>query len=178
MIHKKASLVPGLILIAIGLYFLMNKILNTTPVWYQIYPVIILVFAGFLFWEAIRTRHHGPLFWGVFLLFTGAYFLLVNYNILPDLEMAGFLPVVLISAGLAFCVRFIVNPREWGVLVPGTLLLYFGLKTAASEFYELDIDVEGLIDNFWPLILIIIGTGMIISGLFKTKKRNETKVQG
>ncbi|MBN2103732.1 hypothetical protein JW835_06805 [bacterium] len=172
MKHKRNSLVPGILLIAFGCYFLLRRFIVTFPIWEQLYPILILVLAGLLLWDTYRNNRPGTLFWAVFFLCIGAFFLLRNYDIIPYLYVEEYWPVFLLAFGLSFIVKFIVNPRDWGALVPGTFLLFFGLKHLLDNFEEFYWEHSYYIDDLWPLIIIVIGIGMLISGIYTSKIKN------
>ncbi|MBN1782850.1 hypothetical protein JW948_17075 [bacterium] len=174
MSHKKQSMTPGIILIAIGTFFLLRRFIDFMPYWERFYPVLILIFSGFLLWEAIRTGRPNPMFWGSFLACIGAFLLLRNYDLIPYLDFDELWPVIFIALGVSFLLRFIVNPRDWGVLIPCTLFLFFGLKNLACEMSDLYWEHDMLIDQFWPLILIVIGSGVVISGLHRHREHDKT----
>lgn len=171
MEHKKHSLTPGILLIAIGGYFLLRQYIVSFSAWEQIYPIPILLLAGFLLWETYRNKKPETMFWGIFLLCIGAFFLLRNYELIPYLYFDEYWPVVLLALGIAFIFKFIVNPKEWGALIPGTILLFFGLKNMLNAFHEFYWDCDFFIDDLWPLIIIIVGIGIIISGIQSSKKQ-------
>jgi hypothetical protein len=179
MHHKKGSFVPGIVLIAIGLYFLLRQFIESFSVWEQIYPICILLISGFLLWDYWRKKNPKILFWGIFFLCIGAFFVLRNYNFIPYLYLDEYWPVFLIALGFSFIIRFIAEPQDWGVLIPGTILLFIGLKNMADAFHEVfwDWDWEFYLDDLWPVILIVIGLGIIISGLhaLRLKDKDEEK---
>lgn len=175
MEKKKGSLIPGILLIAAGCYFLLRRFIVSLPVWEQIYPVLILILTAFLLWETYRKNNPGTIFWAVFCLITGAFFLLRNYSIIPYLYVDEYWPVFLIAFGLAFIVKFIVHPEDWGALIPGTLLLFYGLKCLLSNFEEFYWQHDLYIDDLWPMIIIVIGIGMVVSGFLTSKKINANR---
>jgi hypothetical protein len=175
MHQKRGSFVPGIVLIAIGLYFLLRQFIESFSVWELIYPALILLVSGFLLWDYWKRKNPKILFWGIFFLCTGVFFMLRNYSFIPYLYLDEYWPVFLVSLGFAFIIRFIAEPQDWGVLIPGTILLFIGLKSLMDAFHEVFWDWEFYLDDLWPVVLIVIGAGIIISGLHavRVKDKNE-----
>ena len=169
---------PGIILIAVGTWFLAREWVDSSLFWDRSYPVLMLLFAGFLFYEFRRSSNQNALFWGVLISVVAGFYLLRNNGILEEYYMDEYWPVYMLAAGIAFIVLFIVNPRDWGVLIPGSLLLFFGgtqlLENLDDNYWE----YSNYFEEYWPVILLIIGVGVIISGLSnKNSDENEGDMQ-
>ena len=178
MHHKKGSFVPGIVLISIGLYFLLRQFIESFTIWERIYPVLILLVSGFLLWDYSKKNNPRILFWGVFFLCTGAFFILRNYDLIPYLYFDEYWPVFLIALGFSFIIRFIAEPRDWGVLIPGTILLFIGLRSMTDAFHSAFWDWDYYMDDLWPAILIVIGLGIIISGLHAARLKDKNQESG
>lgn len=170
MIEKKASLVPGILLIAVGLWLFVNRINVLSYYSFRIYPILMILFAVFLFEEAVRRRHSGALFWGVVVFLVGGFFLLRNFEIIPHFYAEEYWPIFLIAMGFGFITKFVFNPKDWGVLIPGGLFLFFGIgfsmRTLSGYFWRW----EYIVEDYWPVILIVIGAAVLLSGLRKKPK--------
>ena len=59
MSEKKGSLIPGIILIVIGCWFFLKRIVYLEPHWFRFYPLLIIVFSVFLLIETVRRRNSG-----------------------------------------------------------------------------------------------------------------------
>ncbi|MBN1550938.1 hypothetical protein JW979_05700 [bacterium] len=173
MEKKKNSIMPGIVLITIGIWFLARHWTDSSLFWYRTYPLLMLGFSGFLFLETRRRANSGALFWAVALLIVGGFYILRNYGMLEEYYLDEYWPVYMLAAGIAFIVMFIVNPKEWGVLIPGALLSFFGgtqlLENLDDNYWE----YGNYFEEYWPVILIVIGTGVIISGVTQSRKKEE-----
>ncbi|NIR51432.1 hypothetical protein GWO43_22905, partial [candidate division KSB1 bacterium] len=168
MANRERSLIPGVILILLGLYFLLDRLNVFYFRWEYLYPLILLGL-GVLFLVAIFTKKDkGAAFPATILLILGLFFFLRNYGLLPYefylYYIEDYWPIFLIAFGLGFLVLFSVKPEDWGVLIPGGILLFFGVVFLLRNmrlFYWRDFA------DFWPVILIAIGLGIVVSSLRK-----------
>jgi len=155
--NRRGSLVGGLILIFIGAAMLAWRLNIPLPRWEDLYPFgfILLGLAS-----AYRIRGRGcrdGVFGAVFFLSLGAFFLLRHYNLIPYFHSW---PIFPIAVGLALLAQLVVSPKQWGVIVPGAILVLFGAALLAEELdYRYFYDVA----RFWPLILIAFGVGMLLN---------------
>lgn len=167
MSHHKKSLTPGIILISIGSFLLLRRFFNELSFWNQISSALVLILACFLIWVAFQHKNHSALFWGTFLFCLGIFLALRNFNFIPYMHIEEYWPVLMIALGIAFIVKFIAHPDDWGVLIPGTILLFFGIKSTVGLFTDFLWEYDFYIEDFWPLIIISIGAGIVISGFRK-----------
>jgi len=165
MTDRKKSLVPGILLILVGFSLFIKRIDPFYFNWDRIFPLILLVLAVTLFVEVHRKKRTGPLFWGVILLVIGIFSLLKNYEIVDAFYAEDYGPVFLIALGLGFLALFVFNPRDWGVLFPCALFLFLGFTLGMRSLQFYFWEWEGVIETYWPVVLIFIGVGLLTSGL-------------
>ncbi len=167
MAAKKGSLVPGVLLVTIGLWIFARNFRFSHDFAFQLYPILLVVFALFLFVETIRRRNSNALFWGIAILVVGGFFLLRNFDIIPYFYVDEYWPIFLVALGLGFVGLFAFNPRDWGVLIPACIFLFFGVGFTFNTFHVFSWRWERSIEHYWPVILIIIGLGIFLNGLPK-----------
>lgn len=171
MVEKKGSLIPGILFIVIGLWLFARRFFFFTPYWIRIYPIILIFFAVLLFIETSRRNHSGSLFWGVVLLSVGGFFFLRNFAIIPYFYADEYWPIFLLSLGMGFIALFVLNPRDWGIIIPAGLFLFFGIGFSLHTFHTYFWGWERFIENYWPMILILIGLGVLIRGFLPPQKK-------
>ncbi|MDG5786893.1 DUF5668 domain-containing protein [Evansella sp. AB-P1] len=151
---KKNGALPGVILILIGLYFLLQQLNIPIPFSNVIFnwPSILVAIGIVLAYQGYSNRDDNKMFSGSILLglgvlFHGAYtFHYWSYH-------WGYFTLVV---SIAFFMKHFVNKRDG--LVPGTILLIISafaiysnqLVTWIQRFFS------GF-DKFWPIIFIGIG---------------------
>jgi len=166
MSTHKHSIWPGLILIVIGALLLVNKLVPYSIGWYEIYPLILIAIGVLIFISVIGKRDKGAVFFGTFLSLLGLFFFVRNFDIIPYYYMREVWPIILIILGLSFVSVFITKPADWGVLIPGGILLFLGIVLLLEKLHIIYLDIGDIIADYWPVLLIIIGGG-IISGALK-----------
>ena len=170
MIENKRSLIPGFLFIVVGLLLFARRIFDFSPQWSRAYPVLFVLFALFLFVESFRRKHTGTLFWGAVFFVLGSFFFLRNFEIIPYFHPDEYWPIFLLAMGLGFLALFIFRPREWGVLIPAGLLLFFGIGFAMRTFHGYFWGWDRFIEDYWPVVLILIGVGVFMSSLLHKPK--------
>lgn len=170
----KHSILPGLILIIIGALLLVNKLVPYSIGWYEIYPLILMAIAVLIFISVIGKRDKGAVFFGTFFFLLGIFFFLRNYDIIPYYYMREVWPALLIIFGLSFVSVFITKPSDWGVLIPAGILIFLGVVFLLRKFHIIYLDIGDIIADYWPMILIIIGAGIILGALRRQPCCSET----
>jgi hypothetical protein len=169
MDKDRKSMMPGLVLAGVGIWLLSRNLTFHSLFWLKAYPVLLLSFAAALFWEYQRTRHHSSLFWGSVVLVIGLFCCIRNYRLMPYVFFDETWPVFLLALGIGFLVRFLVQPRDWGVLFPAGFFLFIGAESVvhSMEGEWAERMEQGM--RYWPAALILLGIGLIASGMQKEK---------
>ena len=161
MSTRRGSLVPGLVLVGLGLVLLVNRLEWAEVRWYHIYPLILLAI-GLGSAYSIRGRgNRQGIFPAVFFLSLGVFFVLRNYDIIPHLYVDDFWPIFLIAPGLGMIATVLFVPSEWRMLIPGGALVIFGSLLMADELGY--VAIYRLWD-YWPVLLIAAGLSVFFKG--------------
>lgn len=156
---KRTSLLPGLILIVLGLAFLAMQFFERP--WG---PGLIFALVGVIFViGAAITRNPGLYIPGFILLGLGVG--LATMTILPQEDKNW--PLILIGLGLGFLAIWptVTMPQRqhpWS-LYPGGILTGFGLLFWMAMYGVIGLTMESLasILRWWPLILVVIGAVIV-----------------
>ncbi len=174
MSETKRSVLPGVILILIGVLIIIHKlnIFFIDPE--TLFPIVFLGIGLLLFLSVFKSeKKRGLVFPGTIFFLVGLFFLAENNNFLLHLNYDEYFSVFIIIIGLAFVVQFIFQPKNWSLLIPGTILLLIGfsiLGWTRDWFYTHDLDLY--FRDFWPVVLILLGLLFVFSSL---KKRASSK---
>lgn len=163
MNNSKVSLLPGFFLIGLGLILLIHKLNLFYLDWMRTYPIIFMLIGLTLFVSAILNKNRSAVFWGTIFFLFGFLFFLRNFDFIEYYYIHDIWPVFFIIFGIAFIVLFIVKPQDWGVLIPGALFLFLGISFLLRNFHYWR--VQEIIERYWPLLLILIGIGVILGSL-------------
>ena len=102
---------------------------------------------------------------GLALIIMGVLFLSDNFGYL-DLDFAVLWPLVLIAAGGGFWIGYFQNRKNYGMLMPGTILIVYGLIfwfCAENGWYQMH--------YLWPGFMIGPGLGFFMLYLFGEKEK-------
>jgi hypothetical protein len=168
MTKRSSALVPGLVLIALGVWFLADSLGLRLPGLGDLWPLFPLV-SGLAFLAQYflgGRRDEGLVFTGVSAALIGAFFLSITLGPLDWGDLGRLWPVFPLIGGLAFLVQWLVKPADRGLLVPAGLGLLVGLVALAFTLNLLGSEVARL----WPLLLILLGLGMLISYVWGARR--------
>jgi hypothetical protein len=158
-----SNLMTGLILILIGGGLLLKRAGLLDFGWEETYPVALLLLAAMSIVSVAKgEKNHA--FWASFLLICGLFSFFKNYGVIDSLWSVNFWSILLLAFGLSFFALYALKPQDWGVLVPGSILTAFGMVAILDDLNISWFNLRHIID-YWPLILIVIGAGIIFSSL-------------
>lgn len=168
MSEKHRSIVPGVILILIGVVFLLQQMEIWHFTWRETYPFILLGVSAIFIVSIFTKGDRGASFPASVFLVLGIFFFLRNFGYFSldyyFYDLRDYWPIFLIAFGLGFIVLFLFKSDDWGVLVPGGVLLFLG---AIFFLNTIDVLYWRNITDFWPVILIALGLSIVISNLRK-----------
>jgi len=159
------------ILVSAGLIFVGLFILAVDYNFYEIDYKSVLEYL-FLFWGVVlvltsmNDNSRGLLFLGSLIFMAGIVLLVINeFEILNPLKIV--LPSVLLSFGAAFFLLFVQNHKEKVFLF--TSIILFGISILLivllkdHQLYNIANRVSFLILEFWPILLTLIGLGVMLN---------------
>ncbi len=171
---EKMSIIPGFLLIVIGLWLFLQQIGILNISWSYLWPIALVLLGFFMYIHAVFTKQSGNSFWGIALLILGFFFILKNYNVISDFYFEEYWPIFPFSAGMGFFVQFIHHRKEWGVLIPGSILLFIGISAGLNNFNIYYFDWLNIWHDYWPTLIIFSGIVIIVKGLFSSHSDNST----
>ncbi|MCD6118174.1 hypothetical protein J7K93_14310 [bacterium] len=175
--NKKQSIIPGVVLITIGLLLLSAKIGRGFNPWEQALPVIIIIFALALIFETFRNHNDNALFWGVVLILLGAFYSLRNFNVIPFFYIDEYWPIFLISPGAGILIQNIVYGRKPGPFISSSIMILLGLFFLMFTLpYDFDI-AEYYLSRFWPLMFVLLGLIIILKSLKNSNNEIEKETE-
>ena len=149
MASTKRPLLPGIILIVLGIVFLLPNVtdLRTRELW----PIFVLG-TGIVFFIAFlndRSRY-GLLMPASILTVIGLMFLYCVFE--GWYMMQNIWPFFIIAPGLGFLLMYFFSKKEQGLLIPGGILSALGLFSlvGTTEY-----------DYLWPILLIAAGIALL-----------------
>jgi hypothetical protein len=163
--QKRGSPIPGLILVALGIFFFLANFgvfrLRGELIW-----TYVLIFLGIAFWIGyfFDRSQVGRLMPGCVLLTLGILF---HYTTTHGWDTMSVLwPFVLLAPAFGFYAMFIFGPHDGGLLVPAGILT---ILAAVFLFQNYDRDIRFI----WPAVLIAIGVLLLYRGRPRGDTRDE-----
>lgn len=156
---KGQRIFPGIILIGFGLYFYLQQSSYSFASTFLLWPTLLLIIGAAFLAQGYWARDYESIFPGVILVGFGIHFHVVNkLTIWPNN-----IGILILIIALAFLLRYqkTGNGMFQGALflVISILLLFY--ETVMAWFGILGEGVM-LITNFWPILLVIIGLGLLV----------------
>ncbi|MCE7793468.1 DUF5668 domain-containing protein [Salipaludibacillus sp. CUR1] len=155
---KSNQALPGIILIAAGIFFLTRQFNFTFPYGDLLFqwPSILIIIGFVLSWQGFSNRDDHKMFSGIVLLGLGILF----HGIYTFNYWTYEWPYFTLIIALAFLLKYAVNKRDGAG--PGFILL---IISAAALFYstitEWAYSLHSSVETIWPGLLILIGVYLL-----------------
>jgi len=155
MTANPRQVIPGLILIALGIAFLIMQ-------YFEFGPGLFLTLLGLVFLIPYAfTRSYGLLIPGCILCGIGIGLAFERAAMRPDVTVS-------IGLGLGFIAIFVVQlivagASHWWPLIPGAILLIIGLAETMPQ-------AQQVLERGWPVVLIVIGLAILAGPLVLPKR--------
>lgn len=158
---NRSRLIPGLILIVLGVLVLLVQ-------YFEIGPGLILLLVGLAFLVPyVFTRAYGLLVPGCILSGLGIGLIFGRAPMRDDITVS-------LGLGLGFIAIFVLHlimtgRSHWWPLIPGAFLVLLGVAEAIPQ-------AQTLVEKGWPLLLILAGMLIVISqiGIGRSGSRPST----
>jgi hypothetical protein len=153
---NRRQIIPGLILIVLGIVFLLSQ-------YFEFGPGLFLALFGLVFLIAYAfTRSYGLLIPGCILAGLGIGLAFERTVMRPDVTVS-------IGLGLGFVAIFVVQlvvarASHWWPLVPGGILVLVGLGETVPQ-------AQAVLEKGWPVALIGIGLVILARGAVERKNK-------
>ncbi|MBN1582866.1 MAG: hypothetical protein JXA89_19300 [Anaerolineae bacterium] len=165
------SVIWGVILIGVGGWFLLDAIGISLPGIDTFWPVFpVLVGCAFVFgWltSSDKRSAHGIMIPATINILVGLFFFGFTFGFFEWGDMAYLWPVFPLIVGISFLVAWVFSFfREWGLLIPAGVTGAVGVIGLAFTLDKLDNVYLNLLIKGWPVLLILMGLGTLLRGLF------------
>lgn len=173
---RNGVLIPGLILIAVGAWFLAGSLGVELPNMEQMWPVFptvvgISLFIGWLV-SSNKRGNYGMIIPAAINFLIGIFFFGFTFELFPWSDMAIYWPVFPLIVGVAFIAAWLFSGlRDTGLLIPGGVAAAVGIVGLGFTVFGMDETVRDMLD-YWPVLLIVLGVLILIGGLLGSKRRS------
>lgn len=163
--RRYSSLIVGVLFILVGILLLLNRLHVLFLSWHKLLPLALLVIGLYFFYQVILGKKENAFLGTVFLVLAG-FFALKNYHFIHFFHLYEYWPIFFVALGLGFIVLYVFKPADWALLIPGSILTFMGIVILLHTV-NVSFVVIRFVQKFWPLVLVIIGIGLITSALCK-----------
>ena len=163
MSNRRATVIPGLLLMAAGAWLLAGTLGVRLPGLITLWPAVLIAF-GLTFliqFFATGRRSEGLVFTGVAGTLLGVFFLAFTLGPLAWSALGRWWPMFVVIAGLAFLAQWLARTAERGLLITALMALAVGLTALALTLGLIRTDISEQVARWWPLVLILLGLALL-----------------
>lgn len=169
---KKGAIIPGLFLILLGTYFLLNELGVGIPGWDVIWPVFPLA-GGLIFLCAYAfgsRRDPGLVFIGTAAALVGLVFFFITLGPLEYQDLETWWPAFVLIGSTAFLAQWIAACfRDWGAFFLALVAFLVGGAGLAITLQWLGPQTRELLPKLWPVLIIMVGLMVLLRTLFSRR---------
>ena len=162
------SVTLGIFLVTLGVWFFLRNLGFDLPGLGELWPIFpCLAGAAFLIsFVTSKNRDPGLVFPGTVGILVGLFFFTFTVGPLEWWRMEDYWPAFPLIAGLAFMTTWVAGRfRKSGLLVPAAAGLLAGVVGFSFTLGWLEGWVMPVIENGWPLVLVVMGLLMVFRGI-------------
>ena len=170
--RRRAALLPGLALVAVGQWLLAGSLGWKLPGLTALWPILPLGFGLGCLWQYFQEgrRNHGLVFTGLSAALVGVLFFTITVGVVQWGDLGRLWPVFVLIGGAAFIGQWLAQPSERGLLAPGLGALAIGAIALLFTLNLLGTAATELAVRLWPVLLIVLGAGLLVSYLWRGRK--------
>ena len=178
---RNGVLVPGLVLIVLGAWFLIRALGVNLPgmsAMWPIFPTIVglSMFVGWFF-SANKRGSYGMMIPAVINFLVGVFFFGFTFSIFQWSDMAALWPVFPLIVGVAFFVAWVFSGlRDWGLLIPCAITAGVGIVGLGYTVFG-QVEAFSALLRFWPVLLIGLGVLVLIGGVVGGGRKEPSEAQ-
>lgn len=161
--QRRQAIGIGLLLIALGVWALLAALNVPWAKWDQLWPVILLAIGAASLYGALKRRPYdaGGVWFGTAVFLAGGFLLTITAGPYEWRDLDRLWPTFPAIMGLAWFAAWAVNVRDVSNVVMGLIGLGLGALGFAYTMGQLGAERALRIAQWWPLILILIGLGLV-----------------
>ncbi|MGD9899009.1 MAG: hypothetical protein AB7T22_07765 [Calditrichaceae bacterium] len=163
----KKSNISAWLLILIGVILLFNQ-LDYIKFSRGNFLIMACFFLGaVLLNKGFNNSERKGILGGSFFILEGSALLLMHMGYLPTIDSIGW-GVFFINIGLANMVYYLFKRTHFSNLATGLIFILIGVPFVAAAYDLIRIwMIADVLSVYWPVILILIGAGLLIEGMVK-----------
>ncbi len=164
------DVISGVLLTAVGVLLFFRALGFAPDILLTSALVLVATLAAIFAVTGLLERKRGREFWGAFGCVAGAHLALWSSGVMvptgEEIFAAG-----LLWFGLAFAFLWLSTPHKIDLLVPALL---FGGPGVGYYLWWFEVarlrDMEHVIENGWPVLLVLLGGGILLRSLIPSRQ--------
>jgi hypothetical protein len=169
---QKQSIIVGVLLIVFGIWALLSALDVRWARMDQIWPLVLMAGGAVALYGALAEQPRKPdgVWFGVAALLSGGLLLYITVGPGQWRDLARLWPAFPLIGGVAWVIAWLVDLREVSNLVTGIIASVIGGLGFAYTYGLLDAERGQSIARYWPLVLVLIGLGLIAQFLVQRRR--------
>jgi len=157
----------GVLLVGLGLFLLLREYFDLRVISLRGYGLFFIGLLGFF--ASVSKKPPRGIYIFSFLTLMGLYYAVGDWGVY-QIDRGLTLSAVTLAIGLSFYPLFGFGKRNWNHLLTGNLITLVGLIFLAYyyDFIPTRLFVT-LVDDYWPVLLILLGMGFLFNALVRQK---------
>ena len=166
---QRKTMVPGLILILVGLWALLNSLGFAWMRMDRLWPLVLVVVGLLSIYGGLTRDPRDPdsVWFGSTATLCGGLFLYFTLGTIMWDDLAWLWPAFVVIAGVSWLIAWLVDWKKVSNAVIGIVALIVGGVGFLFTTGQIAADIGLSIASWWPLILIVIGLGLIAQFLIQ-----------
>lgn len=162
MLSRRPAL-AGILLVIIGFAILLKPYYTLDFYFLRSYGLFLLGILGLL--KGLNASPRRSIYLPVFILSLGAYYILGGAGFY-EIDRGLTLSVIMLLSGVSFYPLYFLVSRKWSYLLYGNLMMAVGLLFLAYYLDYIPTYIfRTVVEDYWPVVLIIIGVAYLINSL-------------
>lgn len=163
-------------LITIGSLILLHQLNVVTLDTANILALISTIGGIILFTRGWNNPEYKGIFGGTFFILIGISLFLMKYNIFPTYDSFA-IGLIFIDLGVANLVYYAFRKNKISNLITAIIFILIGSPLIAYEYYYISMwEIQDIFSTYWPILIILVGVGLLGEGLFKNFRKNNREI--
>ncbi len=170
MRRNRVSILAGILLIALGAWFLAEQLGVPLPELRALWPAILLALGLFSIADYFLggRADSGKIWFGVVATLVGAFFFLFTLGRLTwNEDMRRYWPVFILIVSAAFFIQWLFDPARRRLLIPASITLLVGGFFLAFSLNLFGPEITRQIVALWPVALILLGALVLLRAVMR-----------
>ncbi len=166
--QRRHNVLWGVLLILAGIWLGLAALGVTWARMEDLWPALVIGLGLVSLISGLRgKRDEGAVWFGLAATLVGAFFLYITLGPAEYADLQQLWPVFVLIGAAAWLVAWFVDMRNISNIVMALIAGVVGVLGLAYTYGRLDQNVAEMLLRYWPIILILVGIGLVIQFLVR-----------